>query len=323
MNRNYAGLAFCTVLMVIIFSFFVSCNSNEKPGSTASGNDDSVKKMIERGRYLANHVTGCMDCHSQRDFNKYSGPVVEGTEGMGGFVFNDKLGIPGVVYGRNITTDTVNGIGKWTDEDIVKAVTRGISKNGDTLFPIMPYAHYNQMSKDDLYSIIAYLRTLKPNGNKVPTRNLMIPIAMAYPPLQSASVDDNVKPDVSDMVKYGGYLVNISACMDCHTPQEKGQFVMNKMFAGGFTFDMGTFKVTSANITPDSVTGIGTWTETMFLEKFKLYKDPATYSANPGKANTIMPKALFAQMDDFDIKAMYSYLHTLPPVKQLVEKYPQ
>jgi hypothetical protein len=61
----------------------------------------------------------------------------------------------------------------------------------------------------------------------------------------------------------------------------------------------------------------------MFLEKFKLSRDPATYSANPGKANTIMPKALFAQMDDFDIKAIYRYLRTLPPVKQLVEKYPK
>jgi hypothetical protein len=86
---------------------------------------------------------------------------------------------------------------------------------------------------------------------------------------------------------------------------------------------MENFTVTSANITPDSATGIGTWTEAMFLEKFKLYKDPATYSGNPGKLNTIMPKAKYAQLDDFDIKAIYRYLRTIPAVNNLVEKYPK
>ncbi len=323
MKNNYAGQAFGPVVIFALFSFFISCNNNENSSTAAVSKADSLQQMVERGKYLAHYVSSCMDCHSQRDFNKYSGPVIEGTEGMGGFEIGEKLGIPGVVYARNITPDTVNGIGKWTDEEIARAITRGISRNGDTLFPVMPYPHFNQMSKEDVYSIIAFLRTLKPNSNKVPARKLFIPASVAYPPLQSASLENNVKPDVSDMVKYGGYMVNIAACMDCHTSMDKGQFVMNKLFAGGRVFDMGIFKVTSANITPDSVTGIGKWTEAMFLEKFKLYKDPATYAANPGKLNTIMPKAMFANLDDFDIKAMYRYLRTVPAVNNLVEKYPK
>ena len=75
------------------------------------------------------------------------------------------------------------------------------------------------------------------------------------------------------MVKYGEYMANASACMDCHTPMEKGQFVMSKMMAGGRPFDLGIFTVTSANITQDSATGIGKWSETMFLDKFKNYRD--------------------------------------------------
>ena len=59
------------------------------------------------------------------------------------------------------------GIGTWTDDEILRAVTQGISKNGDTLFPLMPYMSYNRMAKDDLLSIIAYIRTLKPIKNKV------------------------------------------------------------------------------------------------------------------------------------------------------------
>lgn len=322
MNRNYTGPAIFLAFIFITFSFFISCNNNEKPGSTTAGNEDSVKKTIERGRYLAHHVSLCMDCHSQRDFTKFSGPPKEGTEGVGGDSFNEKLDIPGIIYARNITSDTVNGIGKWTDDEIARAITRGISKNGDTLFPLMPYPHYNGMSKEDVYSIIAYLRTLKPDGNKIPERKLMIPMAMAYPPLQSASPDKNIKPDVSDMVKYGGYMMNIAACMDCHTPMDKGQFVMPKYMAGGRKFDMGTFVVTSPNITPDSATGIGRWSEEMFLEKFKLYRDKAVFSANPGKNNSIMPWSMYANMDDFDIKAIYRYLRTVPAVNNHIDKYP-
>ncbi|HMU10660.1 MAG TPA: c-type cytochrome [Ferruginibacter sp.] len=322
MNRNFWGLALCLVLFVTSLTFFSSCNNEDNKSTAAAGNEDSVKKILERGKYLAHHVALCMDCHSHRDFNQFSGPPVEGTEGIGGDEFNQLIGVPGVVYARNITPDTVNGIGKWTDEEIARVITRGITKNGDTLFPIMPYPHYNTMSKEDIYSIIAYIRTLKPNSNKVPDRKLMIPMSLAYPPLQSASLENNVKPDVSDIVKYGAYMWNSAACMDCHTPMEKGQFVMSKLMAGGRPFDLGIFMVTSPNITPDTATGIGKWTEQMFLDKFRNYRDKASYSANPGKNNSIMPWSMYAYMDEFDLKAIYRFMQTLPAVNNKVEKYP-
>ncbi|HMJ47882.1 MAG TPA: c-type cytochrome [Ferruginibacter sp.] len=324
MKKNHFRLSVSLILFLAIFSLFLSCNNTEeKRTPTTTGNEDSVKKMEDRGKYLANYVSLCMDCHSHRDFSQFSGPIREGTEGMGGEVFNDKLGVPGVVYAKNITPDTANGIGNWTDEEVARAITRGIRRNGDTLFPMMPYPHYNMLSKADVYSIIAYIRTLKPSNNKVPERKLMIPVSMAYPPLRSASLDNNVRPDVSDMVKYGEYVANSAACMDCHTPMEKGQFVMPKYMAGGRLLDLEIFKVNTSNITPDSATGIGKWTEEVFLDKFKVYRDKAAYASNPGKANSIMPWTLYAQMDDFDIKAIYRYLRTIPPVNNLVEKYPK
>lgn len=323
MNKHFFVPALCLVLFFASLSFFSSCNNEDKTASaTPAGNEDSVKKMVERGKYLAHHVTICMDCHSQRDFSQFSGPIKEGTEGMGGETFNEKFGIPGVVYARNITPDTANGIGKWTDDEIARAITKGISRNGDTLFPLMPYPNYNTMSREDIYSIIAYIRTLKPNNNKVPARKLMIPLSLAYPPLRSPSLDSNRKPDVSDIVKYGGYMWNASACMNCHTPMDKNGFVMSKMMAGGEKFDVGSFVVSSANLTPDTATGIGKWTEQMFLDKFKNYRDKAAYSSNPGKNNSIMPWTMYANMDDFDLKAIFRFLQTLPPVNNKVDKYP-
>lgn len=311
------------IAWVTFFSVLNSCNNNDDDGTHAGmAAQDSIKKVLDRGSYLAHHVAMCMDCHSQRDFNQFSGPPIAGTEGMGGEKFGEKLDVPGVIYSKNITSDTVHGIGKWTDEEIVQAIARGISRNGDTLFPLMPYPHYNGMSREDIYSIVAYIRTIKPNNHQVPDRKLFIPLSMAYPPLRSSSLDKNIKPDVSDMVKYGEYVANSAACMDCHTPMERGQFLMPKYMAGGRTFDMDRFKVVAANITPDSATGIGNWTEAMFLDKFKNYREAAAYKTNPGKLNSIMPWVMYAGMDDFDIKAIYRYLRTIPAINNKIEKYP-
>ncbi|MEO7982616.1 MAG: cytochrome C, partial [Bacteroidota bacterium] len=212
----------------------------------------------------------------------------------------------------------------WTDEDIIKAMTQGISKNGDTLFPLMPYVSYNHMAKEDLMSIIAYIRTLKPIRNKVPARQLMMPIAMAYPaPALQASIDGNTRPPESDKAAYGGYLVNIADCGTCHSPLTPHGPDMTRRYAGGYLFDGGTFKVNSANITPDSATGIGTWTESQFLNKFTPYREEKNYNFAPGKDNTTMPLALLAGMKDEDLKAMYAHLRTIKPISNKVEKYPK
>ena len=320
--RKFIALAAISVL-VIAAAYFSSCKG-KKSEPQASNKEDSLKKVIARGDYLANHVTPCMDCHSKRDFSKYSGPIVPGTEGMGGQVFDQKLaGLPGTIYARNITPDNETGIGTWTDDEILRAVTQGISKNGDTLFPIMPYARFNHISKEDLLSIIAYIRTLKPIKNKVPPRQLMIPISMAYPgPALQPSVDGNMRPPESDPVKYGEYLVNAAICADCHTPEIKGQFDFSRVFGGGFTLDAGSFKVNTANITPDSATGIGAWNEERFLNKFTQYREEKNYNFDPGKQNTYMPLSCYAGMTDNDLKAIHAYLKTVKPVNNLVEKYP-
>lgn len=314
---------------VTTLTLFFACNNETKtsqePETTATKpNEDSIKKVIERGAYLATNVAVCMDCHSKRDWTKYSGPIVPGTDGMGGEKFDGKLaGIPGVIYGRNITPDPETGIGNWSDAEIIRAITQGISKNGDTLFPLMPYPNFNNMAKEDLLSIVAFLRTLKPIKNEVPKRQLMIPLKLAYPPNLKSSIDSNVIPPASNSVAYGAYMATTANCAACHTPMVKGQFDFSKAFAGGFTFHAESFTVTSANITPDSATGLGTWNEERFLNKFIPYRKEEAYSHNPGKQNTIMPLTFYAGMTDDDLKAIYAFLKTLPPTKNAVEKYPK
>jgi len=314
--------AMTIICMVAIY--FSACNSEKKETAEPTVNKDSIDKVIAKGEYLAHHVAGCIDCHSQRDLTKFSAPVIPGTEGGGGFAFIPGYGLPGTLYGKNISSDPETGIGSWTDEEVLRAVTQGISKNGDTLFPLMPYPSFNRMAKEDLMSIIAYIRTLKPIKNKVQPRQLMMPIAVAYPAkFLQPSIDGNVRPGESDQVKYGEYLITMANCADCHTPVSPKGPDMSKMYAGGHVFDAGIFKVASANITSDSATGLGTWTEERFLNKFIAYRNKSSYDFTAGKENTIMPLSEYAGMKEEDLKAIYAYLRTVKPISNKVEKYPK
>jgi hypothetical protein len=93
------------------------------------------------------------------------------------------------------------------------------------------------------------------------------------------------------------------------------------MFAGGNTESLIPFQVTSANITADSATGIGEWSELMFIAKFRTNAATENLQSKPGKFNTIMPWSFYGTMTDSDLKAIYAYLRTVPHVRNAVEKW--
>lgn len=80
-------------------------------------------------------------------------------------------------------------------------------------------------------------------------------------------------PAMTDRVAYGEYMTNAAVCTECHTPiDEEGQPIPGREFAGGFEMKLpGGGVVRTANITPDADTGIGTWTEEQFVDKFKAF----------------------------------------------------
>jgi hypothetical protein len=133
----------------------------------------ATPKRLARGAYLANHVSVCIDCHSTRNWDYFSGPPVAGTEGKGGEVFDESLGFPGTIYAHNITPAA---LGSVNDGVVYRAITTGLDKNGKAMFPLMPYQHFNLMSEEDILSIIAYIRKLKPIGNTPPLTTLKFPM---------------------------------------------------------------------------------------------------------------------------------------------------
>lgn len=311
----FGCLFFCSMIMGI----FLSCNNENS--SPALSKEDSARIQLEHGKYLVNSVVNCVDCHSQLDLNKYSLPLIPGTEGSGGFPMHEvDKNIPGKVYVSNITPFALKD---WTDEEIAVAMTRGINKNGDTLFPLMPYHGLSVMAKEDVEAVIAYIRTLKPIENSIPAREMYVPMSV-FGPLPDRDYKLNKRPDTTDLVKYGEYLVSIAHCTDCHTPfTPEGPPDMSKYLAGGFQFSLPSFTVAVANITPDSATGIGSWTEEMFLTKFRTNSTPEILNSEPGKFNTLMPWSFYGKMKDHDLKAIYAYLRTVKPISNKIEKWPQ
>jgi hypothetical protein len=277
-------------------------------------------QRIERGKYLANNVCVCMDCHSKRDWAKFSGPLAEGTLGQGGELFDQTVGLPGSFLSRNITPE---GIARYSDGELFRVITTGVNKEGSAMFPLMPYLHYGKMDREDIYSIISYIRSIPSIKNDVAQSVPDFPMNFIINTIpQRASLQS--KPDTSNVLAYGSYIINASGCNECHTQVNKGMIIPELMYSGGreFLFPDGSM-VRSANITPDDETGIGKWTKEAFIQRFKLYADSSFTlpSVKPGEYNTYMPWSMYAGMSRRDLGAIYDYLRTVKPLKNKVVKF--
>jgi hypothetical protein len=279
-----------------------------------------TSQRIERGRYLASSVCVCMDCHSKRDWERFSGPLVEGTLGQGGERFDQSVGLPGVFLSRNITPE---GISRYTDGELLRVITTGVNKEGNAMFPLMPYSHYGKMDREDIYSIIAYVRSITPLKNEVLASQPDFPMNFIINTIPQKA-DLQSKPDTSDILAYGAYMVNATGCIECHTQVEKGMIIPEIAYSGGreFLFHDGSI-VRSSNITPDEETGIGKWTKEAFIQRFKMFEDSSYVlpSVNAGEYNTYMPWTMYAGMSRQDLGAIYAYLKTVKSLNNKVVKF--
>lgn len=280
---------------------------------------DPTPARIARGEYLANHVTVCMDCHSTRAADLFSGPLVPGNFGGGGERFGPEMGFPGVFYSRNITPF---GIGDWTDGELYRAITTGVTKSGEALFPVMPYHTYGQMDPEDIYSIIAYVRTLKPVENTLPQREPEFPVSIILNTMP-AKATPGKRPSDNDLLARGKYITSAAACVDCHSKMDKGSKVPGTEYGGGMEFTMPAGVVRSPNITGDKATGIGNWSEQEFIKRFKMYADSSyiPHPVGPKDMNTPMPWTMYARMEEQDLKAIFAYLQSLAPISHKVERF--
>ena len=319
MKKFLKFLVYIVLILVVLVGALLTYVKTALPdvGAPEDITVERTPERIERGRYLAHSVSICMDCHSTRDWTKFSGPLTEGTLGKGGDRFDQSVGMPGVFFAKNITPE---GITRYTDGEMLRVITTGVNKDGRAMFPLMPYLYYGKMDREDIYSIIAYIRTLEPIANSVPESAPDFPMNFIINTIPQPA-QPQTRPDPSDQLAYGAYMVNASGCIECHTNVEKGQIIKELSFSGGreFGFPDGAV-VRSANITQDKETGIGNWTKEQFVARFKMFSDSAYVlpGVNPGEFNTIMPWTMYSGMTNEDLEAIFTYLQTIGPISNKV-----
>jgi hypothetical protein len=249
------------------------------------------------GEYLAK-VYGCEECHTVRQAD--------------GLHFDDKLllagsmpfPIPGggQVYSANVT------IASQYPEQILDSLIRGRLAYKFA----MPTELYNGVAVDDMRDLVAYLKTLHPVLQPMPD-NSVSPNMVLPAPTPSVPVPEH-EPAVGT-VERGAYLARVFTCMDCHSPRDSsGAYEQGHLFeGGGMQVPQPDGRLLIAqNLTPDSETGLGTWSDAQIAEAIR---DGITPDGR--HLNHLMPYLLaYHDMTDQDAADLVRFLRSLKPVKR-------
>ncbi len=286
---------------------------------------EATPERLARGRYMVENVAHCLGCHSDAYFDRFALPTKPGTEGQGGFAFDKKVDVPGLVQAQNITAHPTSGIGGWTDGEVMRAIREGVNQDGEAMFPMMPYPNYRSLSDEDTKAIVAYLRTVAPIDHAVAPRKLDFPVNFIVKFIPEPLDGPVVEPDRSDPVVYGKYLATVAGCIFCHTPKDgKQRPIPGQEGSGGWVLTGPWGRVVTSNITPDPDTYLGKASREEFIDRFKSLEhldDENAPVAPPGK-NTVMDWPGFGGMTREDLGAIYDYLKTLEPIKKTVVAFP-
>ncbi|GAB3457083.1 cytochrome c [Massilia terrae] len=259
----------------------------------------AAPSQVERGRYLA-QAGDCIACHTIPGAKIFSG--------------NRPMPTPfGTLYSPNITPDKETGIGKWSAEEFYQMLHTGRSRNGDLLYPAMPFASYTRVTRADSDAIFAYLRSVppvrlasRPHDLRFPynNRSLLIGWRTLY------FNEGEYQPDRGKSAEWnrGAYLVQgLGHCAMCHTPiNALGGSSEAQAFQGGLIPMQNWY---APSLTSNREAGLGNWEIRDIMDLLQ-----AGVSA---RATVYGPMAevtynSLQYMTDEDIRAMAVYLKSLP-----------
>lgn len=242
---------------------------------------------IERGKHLAVAIAKCVDCH--------------GDNLAGNVVLDDPM--IGVLAGPNLTSGRGGLGGQLSDADWARAIRHGVKPDGSPML-FMPIEDYYFLSDQDLADIIAYAKSVPPVDQQMPASELRLLgralfVTGQFPAISAETIDHDgprpAAPPPGVTVEYGRYLAMTGGCTGCHGPG----------LSGGQVPGTPPELPPAANLTP---TGIGTWSDEDFFRALREGKRPGGAEINP-----FMPWRYTRLMTDDEIKALLSYLRTVPP----------
>jgi len=264
----------------------------------ADGIDKQDFEQIERGHYLT--LAGdCAACHTLPG---------SGLDFAGGRPIETPFG---VILAPNITPDRATGIGAWTNDEFVDALTKGVGRNGIHLYPAMPYTYYTKLTRDDALAIRAYLNTVPAVHNPVKANQLPFPFdirasMIAWNKLFFTPGTFRPNPNKSAEWNRGAYLAEgLAHCGMCHTPKNfLGGDKTSESFRGYVL--QGWF---APNITNNSRRGLGGWSVDDIASYLKTGHNGT--SAATGLMSEMVTLST-SHMTDADLKAIATYLKGQP-----------
>lgn len=270
--------------------------------SPASAQDTQDTQQIKRGEYIFN-LSGCAGCHTDK---KGGGKPL-----AGGRAFKTDFG---TFYSPNITPAPNFGIGAWTFENFTDAMRHGQAPDGRNYFPAFPYTSYTHMSDADLADLWSYVRVQPAFDRKNQPHDLKPPYGWRW--LMSfwnvLYLDAGPKPQWSR----GRYLAEaLSHCHECHTPRNfLGGYDSAKRFAGTPRNPEG---IVVPNITPDTTTGIGKWSDGDLDLLFTIGMLPDGDFVSGVMSESVTHAT--SKMTKNDLSALIKHLRSLPPVVSRVK----
>lgn len=243
------------------------------------------KANVRLGKRIVRIRNGCVDCH--------------GNDLGGARVIDDPAFAR--VYGSNITPFKLS---TWSNGEIARAIRHGINKNNHPIL-LMPSHDFQHLSESDLAAVVAYLRQVSPvkkesNGARLGPVGRTLFALGKIPTFLPAEIIDHqktfpAKPKEEVSVAFGQYLA-MNACIGCH----------NSQLSGGPIPGGNPDWPPASNLTP---AGIGDWTESDFIKTMRTGMNPDRI-----KLQAPMPVKTYAHLSDMELKSLWKYLQTLPPV---------
>ncbi len=255
-----------------------------------------AQTALERGEYLVRGPMGCGNCHTPLG---PEGPVAR-QELAGRLIEKTEMY---TAIAPNITP--AGAIGQWSDAELGKAIREGIRPDGTIIGQPMPFTFYRDLSDTDVAAIVTFLRTV-PSAENDPGKSVYnTPLPPAYgPPV--VSVADTPR-GVS--VEYGKYLAGpVAHCLECHSPITPQGPDLTKLGQGGYEFH-GPWGISVASNLTSHTDGIAAVSDDDLAKMI-------TQGVRPDGSKMLppMPYQHFALMTGDDVKAVITYLRTLPPL---------
>jgi mono/diheme cytochrome c family protein len=291
-----AGCALGVVVAISAAWFFFWPASIEAVQATPAQPTGSA--LVAKGEYLTK-AADCAACHTAPGGQPFAG----------GRAFKLPFG---TIYSTNITPDRETGIGQWSDAEFVRALHRGVGRNGEDLYPAFPYTAYALLSTDDVVAIRAYLSTVRPVSLRNTDNTLVFPFNQRYSLrawklLFMPTRQWEPSPAHDAAWNRGSYLAEALAhCGDCHTPRNL-MFATKRgrKYAGAVVDGWKAY-----NITSDSETGIGAWSDAEIEQYLSSGHAPAHGSAGGGMGEAI--DLSLRHLSSEDIAALTRYLRSIP-----------